>query len=84
MTPLQEQIAQITLGVNAQARVSDEGDFARKFADIGIDSLETMSVILAVTEKFAITVPDAEFDRINTLGELVALVERELAAAGKA
>lgn len=83
MTPLQQTLVRLALEVNAQATVGDAADLDRKFAEIGIDSLEAMSLMLAVTEHFKVEIPDAEIDQVATLNELAGLVERELAAAGR-
>jgi acyl carrier protein len=83
MTPLQQTLVRIALDVNSQATLKEAADLDRKFGDVGIDSLEAMSLMLAVTEHFAITIPDEEIDAVMTLNELAHLVERELASAGR-
>lgn len=83
MTPLQQTLVRIALEVNAQATLKEAADLDRKFSDVGIDSLEAMSLMLAVTEHFDIKIPDAEIDQVQTMSELAGLVERELAAAGR-
>lgn len=83
MTPLQQTLVRIALEVNAQATLKDAADLDRNFSDVGIDSLEAMSLMLAVTEHFDIKIPDAEIDQVKTMSELAGLVERELAAAGR-
>lgn len=83
MTPLQQTLVRIAHDVNAQATLKEEADLDRKFNEVGIDSLEAMSLMLAVTEHYGITIPDAEIDAVMTLNELARLVERELASAGR-
>lgn len=83
MTPLQQTIAQITIDVNASATIKGPADLDRKFAEIGIDSLETMSIMLAVMERFDIQIPDAEVDGLTTLNELARFVEAELGRLGR-
>ncbi len=83
MIPLHQTLIRIALEVNAQATIKDEADFDRKFSEIGIDSLEAMSLMLIATEHFDIKIPDAEIDQVMTLKELARLVERELANAGR-
>jgi len=75
MTPLQEKLVRIALEVNAKASLKEAADLDRKFKDVGIDSLEAMSVILAATEQFGLTIPDEEVDGISTLNELARLIE---------
>jgi len=83
MTPLQQTLVRIALDVNSQASLKEVADLDRKFGDVGIDSLEAMSLMLAVTEHFDIKIPDAEIDQVRTMNELAGLVERELANAGR-
>jgi acyl carrier protein len=83
MTPLQATLVQVTLDVNPRATVKDAEDLDRKLADIGIDSLEAMSIMLAVMERFDIKIPDSEVDSLTTLNRLAGFVERELARLGR-
>jgi acyl carrier protein len=83
MTPLQTTLIQITLEVNPRATAKEVEDLDRKLADIGIDSLEAMSVMLAVMERFDIKIPDSEVDNLTTLNRLADFVERELAKLGR-
>jgi len=83
MTPLQQTLVRLSLEVNSKATLNEAADLDRKFGEVGIDSLEAMSLMLAVTEHFGITIPDAEIDAVMTLNELARLVERELANAGR-
>jgi acyl carrier protein len=78
MNPLQQTLAQITAEVNASATIKGLADLDRKFTEIGIDSLETMSIMLAVMERFDIQIPDAQVDELTTLNELARFVEAEL------
>lgn len=83
MTPLQQTLIRIALEVNSQATLKDVADLDRNFSDVGIDSLEAMSLMLAATEHFDIKIPDAEIDEVKTMNELVGLVERELTNVGR-
>ena len=83
MTPLQQTLVRIALEVNARATIKDVADLDRRFGDIGIDSLEAMSLMLAVTEHYNIEIPDAEIDKVMTLNELAGLVEGQLASLGR-
>jgi acyl carrier protein len=37
------------------------------FTDAGVDSLEVMTIFLAVEENFGIKIPDEDLDDVNTL-----------------
>ena len=83
MTPMQQTLVELAHGVNPRAVLSSEADMDRPFRDIGIDSLEVMSVMLAAMEKFDIEIPDAEADVLASLNELGSFVEKELVRLGR-
>ena len=41
-------------------------------ADLGLDSLDTVEVVMAMEEEFAVEIPDAEADKIQSIPEAVA------------
>jgi acyl carrier protein len=48
--------------------------------DLGADSLDVIEVAMALEVEFGVEIEDAVMRRLRTFGELVALVEREMAA----
>lgn len=42
----------------------------------GIDSLEMMSVFLAIEEKFGIKIPDEDIDALDTVDDIIAYLQR--------
>ncbi len=38
--------------------------------DLGADSLDSIEIIMAVEEEFSITIPEADVDRLKTVGEI--------------
>ena len=40
-------------------------------ADLGLDSLDTVEVVMAMEEEFAVEIPDAEADKIQSIPEAV-------------
>ncbi len=50
-------------------------------ADAGIDSLDSLSILFAIEEKFHISIPDDKARAIKTLGDMVNVVEELLPAA---
>jgi NADH dehydrogenase (ubiquinone) 1 alpha/beta subcomplex 1 len=48
---------------------------AAKFAeDLGLDSLDSVEVVMAIEDEFAIEIPDAEADKIASVGDAVEYV----------
>ena len=83
MTPLQQTLVQITINVHHAATITGPEDLDRKFVEIGIDSLDAMSVILEVMERFDIQIPNDDFTKLTTLNEVACFVEAELGRLGR-
>jgi acyl carrier protein len=50
-------------------------------AEVGIDSLDALTILFAIEEQFKISIPDAEARNMKTFGDIVGAVENLLAAA---
>ena len=50
------------------AKVTPNASFG---ADLGLDSLDTVEVVMAMEEEFAVEIPDAEADKITSVAEAV-------------
>ena len=50
------------------AKVGPTSVFA---SDLGLDSLDTVEVVIAMEEEFAVEIPDAEADKITSVAEAV-------------
>jgi acyl carrier protein len=74
MNEVQEKLAGIVLSVVPEALVDSEACFDMTFREIGVDSLESMNVLLSVQEQFGITVPDEAFNQLNTLNQVAEFI----------
>lgn len=85
MSHIQKELADIIRQVTPTVTLKEERDFDRPFKDIGIDSLDTMSIFLGVQEKFGIgDIPDAEIDQLKTVNQIAAYVRDRLSDKGPA
>lgn len=50
------------------AKVTESADFSK---DLGLDSLDTVEVVMAMEEEFAIEIPDAEADKITSVADAI-------------
>uniref|UniRef100_A0A7S0UHG3 Acyl carrier protein n=1 Tax=Hemiselmis andersenii TaxID=464988 RepID=A0A7S0UHG3_HEMAN len=50
------------------AKVTPEAHFTN---DLGLDSLDTVEVVMAFEDEFAVEIPDAEAEKISTVGNAV-------------
>jgi acyl carrier protein len=58
-------------GVNASQVTPD-----KSLADLDIDSMTMLEVIVALEDRFGLLIPDDEWPRYSTIGDLVAHLER--------
>lgn len=63
------------LGVDCE-EVTPDATFVH---DLGADSLDQVEIIMAVEEEFGIEIPDDDAERLTTVAEATAYVERRLA-----
>nr|WP_072537680.1 phosphopantetheine-binding protein [Anaerococcus mediterraneensis] len=50
-------------------------DFDAKISDMDIDSIDLVELIMAIEEEFEIEFADEELDEIETLSDIVSLIE---------
>ena len=60
------------LGVDA-SQVTSEASFA---ADLNADSLDTVELIMEFEKEFNITIPDEDTQKIVTVGDVIAYIEK--------
>ena len=58
-------------------------DPAAKLEDIGLDSVDLVSVIFAIEEKYGIEIAEDAFSREDTLAQVLAKIEALIAAKGE-
>ena len=63
------------LGVD-EAQVTPEASFS---ADLNADSLDTVELIMEFEKEFDITIPDEDTQKISTVGDAIAYVEKAIA-----
>lgn len=63
------------LGVD-EAQVTMDANFA---ADLNADSLDTVELIMEFEKEFNVTIPDEDTQKISTVGDAVAYIEKTLA-----
>ena len=61
------------LGVDAE-EVTPEKSFTN---DLGADSLDTVELIMEFEKEFGISIPDAQAEKISTVGDAIAYIENK-------
>ena len=46
--------------------------------DLGADSLDTVELIMEVDKEFNISIPDDEMEKINTVQDVITLIEKKV------
>ena len=60
------------LGVDPD-KVTNDASFVD---DLGADSLDTVELVMAFEEEFAIDIPDEDAEQMRTVGEAIAYIEK--------
>ena len=63
------------LGVDPED-IKDESNIV---ADLGVDSLDVIELVLSIEEFYSIEIPDADAEGLVTVADVVAYVERRIA-----
>ena len=72
---LQKEVSTVT--------INDEKDFDRMLIELGVDSLDTMSFLLAVQEKFRLSdIPDEEFQHLVTINRIADYIKNHMDLKG--
>jgi acyl carrier protein len=78
MSSIEEKVKRIIeekLSVNP-----DQITLSAKFAeDLKADSLDTVELVMALEDEFALDIPDEEADKIKTVGDAVKYIESKMA-----
>ncbi|KAK4225301.1 acyl carrier protein-like protein [Podospora fimiseda] len=70
-TEVYERIKQLLQGfdkVNDPSNITEKAHFAN---DLGLDSLDTVEVVMAIEEEFSIEIPDKDADTIHSVDKAV-------------
>ncbi len=76
MSEIQEKVVKIIvdkLGVK-ESEVTPEATFT---GDLGADSLDTVELIMEFEKAFDLQIPDEAAEKIQTVGDVIALLEKQ-------
>lgn len=80
MSDVKERVKQL-VSKHFGVKEIDITDGASFTDDLNADSLDTVEFMMAIEEEFEVEVPDEEAQKIHTLKDAVAFIERLKAAA---
>jgi acyl carrier protein len=78
MAKVKEELLTIIRDVVKNVVINNDEDYDRPLREIGIDSLDMMSILLALEEKYNVSVPDEDMDQLKTINLIVAYAESKL------
>ncbi|AXH72898.1 MAG: acyl carrier protein [Caudoviricetes sp.] len=62
--------------VNIDMDIDDIKGDTKLQKDLGIDSLDSVEIVMAIEEKFEITIAEQEAERVKTISDLVDIVKK--------
>ena len=75
MMEIKSKMVKIVKDANKTVVIENDEDFDRPLAEIGLDSLDFMSILFSVQDKFNINIPDEDIDGLNTLNDLIRYID---------
>lgn len=72
---IEERIMKIISQEVPNCKIRDAETKALPFQDIGMDSLDKMTVMLNIKDELGVDIPDDKIEQLNTFEKLVAYVE---------
>jgi acyl carrier protein len=53
---------------------------AATFREMGLDSLDVVSLVMALEDRLSLEIPESDLEGVNTFGDALALIERKVGA----
>lgn len=72
------RIIRSELGMGEQEPIQDSSSLVE---DLGADSLDRLELLMSLEEEFALSIPDEEIERMETVGDVIAYLDRQAVAA---
>jgi len=77
-------LKEIALDTSSSIMLESDEDFDRPMGEIGIDSLDTMTILLDAQERFGIEIPDEDIEKLPTLSAIALyIIEKQESRKGK-
>jgi len=77
MMEIKSKITKMVKDANKTVIIENDDDFDRTLDEIGLDSLDFMSILFSVQEKYNITIPDEDIDGLETLNKLIRYIDEK-------
>ena len=70
-------IKELILIQNPSVELSNEADFSSSFADLGLDSIDVMTIVLKIKRELGIDINDEQLSQLGTVSELIEFLDNK-------
>lgn len=76
---IKDELTSVVRNVRPNVTLTDDKDYDRPLNEIGIDSLDAMTILLGIEEKYGLDeMADEEYEKLTTLNQIVDYLEKAL------
>ncbi|MEJ6496232.1 acyl carrier protein [Pseudoalteromonas sp. DY56-GL22] len=70
-------IKELILIQNPSVDLSNEADFSSSFAELGLDSIDVMTIVLKIKRELGIDINDEQLSKLGTVSELIEFLDNK-------
>lgn len=70
-------IKELILIQNPSVDLSNEADFSSSFAELGLDSIDVMTIVLKIKRELGIDINDEQLSKMSTVSELIEFLDNK-------
>lgn len=78
MEQIKRELTELLQDTVTNISIIDEQDYDRPLKELGVDSLDMMSILLEIFDRYKVDILDEEAEKLTTLNLIVDHIKREL------
>jgi len=78
MEQIKRELTELLQDTVTNISITDEQDYDRPLKELGVDSLDMMSILLEIFDRYQVDILDEEAEKLTTINLIVAHIKREL------
>ena len=78
MEQIKRELTALLQDTVANISITDEQDYDRPLKELGVDSLDMMSILLEIFDRYKVDILDEEAEKLITINLIVDHINREL------
>lgn len=78
MEQIKSELTKLLHDTVATISIADERDYDRPLKELGVDSLDMMSILLEIFDRYKIDISDEEAEKLTTVNLIVTHINRDL------